>query len=814
MAVSKGFPIFQLRFCFANIMISSLLNPIASRIIKFYPLPSLFLGLTLLVSCSITRNVPDDKYLLNKSVIEIDSKAVKESDLQSYLKQHPNKEILGFRFHLRLYNLASPYKFNGLNKWLKTIGEEPTLIDTNLIKEGAQNVLLYLKNKGYYNAAVTDTIQYYGKKASVFYRVHPNLPYTVKGLSYNVEDTVIARLVKDDSANCIISTKELFDTDMLQNERLRLESYLRNNGFYNFSKDYITFSADTSVDDHKVDIILTIRNPIEFDKEGKRTVTNFKRYKVKRVFIYPNYDPIQFISGGQSSIPDTIEYNGIEYIFHKDPGIKLNVIHNANTIRPGIMYSNDIVSRSQNNLNLLKLYKFVNISFTESVEISDPLGVKLFDEQSNNEDSLLVGYLDCHIQLSQNTLQSYQAELVGTNTTGSLGAEGNFNYQHKNLFKGAEVFDIKLRGMVESAQQKINLNNTLEVGGSLGLSIPKFLGPFSSSDLFIRNAVKTQITASYSFQRRPDYTRTIASLIFGYNWKSSRFISQNFNPIEINAIQIPLISDAFQQQIESTFLKYSYINQLVTVSSYSITYNNQNFQKASSYTYMRYNLELSGNILSFASNTIGRPKAADGSYQILNTSFSQFVRSDVNLTYHHVIDKNNTFVYRIFAGLGYPYGNSKALPFEKMYFSGGANGVRAWQARALGPGSYFATGESYPNRTADIKLEANLEYRFKIFWQLEGALFFDAGNIWSLPGVDTREGAVFKTNEFYKQVALGSGLGIRVNLGFFTIRTDFGYKVYNPENDPTSNFRPWVPFQQKFVWKDDVNFNFGIGYPF
>lgn len=813
MAVSKGFPILQLRFRYAKTMILNFLTLRFGDRTKIIRLPLFFLGLTLFVSCSITRNVPEGKYLLNKSEIKVDSKAVKESDLNSYLKQHPNKEILGFRFHLRLYNLASPYKFNGVNKWLKTIGEEPTILDTNLIQEGAQNVLLYLRSKGYYNAAVTDSIVFYGKKANVLYRINPNFPYRVKNLSYSIEDTVIRRLVKGDSANCIITSKQLFDTDILQNERLRLESYLRNSGFYNFSKDFITFSADTSVYDHKVDVLLMIRNPPQVDKDGKRIATNFKRYKVKKVFIYPNYDPIQFISGNQNSTLDTVEYNGVQYIFLGDPGIKLNVIHNANAIRPGIVYSNDIVSRSQNNLNLLKLYKFVNISFTENVEISDSLKVNLFEEQNSDSDSLLFGYLDCHIQLSQNTLQSYQVELVGTNTTGSLGAEGNFNYQHKNLFKGAEVFDIKLRGMVESAQQKINLNNTLEVGGSLGLSIPKFLGPFSSNDLFIRNAVKTQITASYSFQRRPDYTRTIASLIFGYNWKSSRFITQNFNPIEINAIQIPRISDAFQQQIESTFLKYSYINQLVTVSSYGITFNNQNVQKASSYTYVRYNIELSGNILSLASSTFGRPKAADGSFQLLNTSFSQFVRSDVNLTYHQVVDKNNTFVYRIFAGLGYPYGNSRALPFEKMYFSGGANGVRAWQARALGPGSYFATGESYPNRTADIKLEANLEYRFKIFWQLEGALFFDAGNIWSLPGVDTREGAVFDAKEFYKQVALGSGIGVRVNLGFFTIRTDFGYKVYDPAKDPSSDFRPWIPLQQKFMWKD-FNFNFGIGYPF
>lgn len=813
MAVSKAFSIFQHCIRLTRTMFLNSLSNYCKGTNVSKSLPLLLVGLMLFVSCSITRNVPDGRYLLNKSEVEVSSKMVKPGEIEAYLKQHPNKEILGFRFHLRVYNLANPYKFNRFNRWLKTIGEEPALLDTNLINEGTRNVLLYLQSKGYYNAKIKDSIFYHDKKADVFYSVTPSNPYKIRNLSQSIEDTIIQRLVKMDSANCLILRRQLFDMDLLQAERARLEAYLRNNGYYNFSKDFITFSADTSIGDNKVDILMMIRNPVKLDKEGRKEETNFRRFKIKRVFIYPNYDPILFLSKRQESMLDTVYLNNIQFIFPADPGIKLSVIYNANLIRPGVLYSNDLLQRSQNNLNLLKLYKFVNINFTENKEKNPAKSFDLFEVPEINTDSLLYGNLDCHIQLSQNTLQSYQVELVGTNTTGSLGAEGNLNYQHKNLFRGAEVFDIKLRGLVESAQQKISLNNTLEIGGSLGLSIPKFLGPFSSNDFFIRNAVKTQITASYSFQRRPDYTRTIASLMFGYSWKSSKFVTQNFNPIEINAIRIPKISEKFQEEIANSFLKYSYISQIVTVSSYSYIFNNQNLQKLSSYIYWRYNVEVSGNILSLASSAANRPKSTDGSYQIFSTSFSQFVRSDINFTYHQVIDKNNTFAYRLFAGIGYPYGNSKALPFEKMYFSGGANGVRAWQARALGPGSYFATGESYPNRTADIKLEANLEYRFKIFWQLEGALFLDAGNIWSLPGEDKPEGTVFEISKLYKQVALGSGLGFRVNLGFFTLRLDTGYKMYDPAINPDTKFKPWVPFQQKFMWKD-LNFNFGIGYPF
>ncbi|MGD9976648.1 MAG: BamA/TamA family outer membrane protein [Bacteroidales bacterium] len=770
------------------------------------------MGLLFFTSCSITRNVPEDKYLLNKSRVKVGSWEVNQSELDSYLKQHPNKKIMGFRFHLRLYNLASSYKSKGMSQWLRKIGEEPVILDTTLVNEGTQNVLLYLQSKGFYKAAISDTIRYHGKKADVYYTVTPDAPYRIRSISYFIEDTVIQRLVKADSANCLITRNQLFDRDLLQSERTRLESYLRNSGYYSFSKNFVTFTADTNIGKHNVDLVLQIRNPMLADDQGNRVQSNFKRYKIKRVFIYPSYDPIVFISKKMEVLLDTVTLNDIEFIFPGDPGVNLNVLSVANSIRPGILYSNDVVQKTQNSFNLLKLYKFVNVNFTENNDAAEPPKFDLFAEPVDNVDSLLYGYLDCHIQLSQNTLQSYQIELVGTNTTGSMGAEGNFIYQHKNLFRGAEVFDFKLRGLIESTQKQIQFNNAVEVGGSLGLSLPKYLGPFASRNFITRKGIRTQVTASYSFQRRPDYTRTIVSLMFGYSWKGTGHITHNFNPIEINAIRIPRISNEFESQIENTTLKYSYINQIVTVSSYSLIFNNQNLQKLGSYTYFRYNLESSGNILSLAYSSFNRPKSPDGTYRLLNTSFSQFIRSDINFTYHHVIDKINTFAYRVFIGVGYPYGNSKALPFEKRYFSGGANGIRAWQARALGPGSYYQGGETYPNRTSDIKLEANAEYRFKLFWKMEGAMFLDAGNIWSMPGLDTRPGTIFKFGKFYEQIALGGGVGLRVNLGFFTFRTDFGYKIFDPSINPNEKFKPWT-FQHKFKWSD-INFNFGIGYPF
>lgn len=770
--------------------------------------------LSILSGCGITRHVPDERYLLDKVVVQTDGKGVKPDELMDYVKQKPNKRILGFRFHLRLYSMSSPYKYKGINRWLKLIGEAPVLYDSNLVRKSVQNISSYLQSKGYYNAIVTDSVAFSKKRVQIYYFAKPNRPYTIRRIRYYIEDSLIRSYVMADTINRTIHPGNYFDTDELQKERTRIETLLRNNGYFKFSKELITFTADTNRLNGKVDLTLVLRNPVTFDSDGNKVKGNFSQSVIKRVFLYPGYDPLRFSEMRKNGQLDTVNYKGVEFIFHNDPEVSISLLYSYLQIRPGMRYSQEMIRKTRKNLSSIKLYKFVNISFKMLPrEKAVPDKPVLFAEENVADSLARYNQLNCYIRLSPHTLQSYQVELVGTNTTGSLGAEGNLNYQHKNLFKGAEVFDVKFRGLIESAQQNINFNNTLELGGSMGLSIPKFIGPFSSRFPVSKNFPTTQITASYSYQRRPDYMRNIASLKFGYSWRTSAFLTQSINPVEINAITIGRISEEFQNEIENSFLKYSYVNQIITVSSYSFTYNNQNIQRLSSYTYVRYNLELSGNILRLAYGLLEQPKNADGTYKILNTSFSQFVRSDINLTYHQVIDRNNTFVYRLFVGCGYPYGNSRALPFEKRYFTGGANGIRAWQARALGPGSYYQEDEKFPNRTADIKLEANFEYRFRMFWKLEGALFLDAGNIWSLPGIDDREGAAFGLNTFYKQIALGSGLGFRVNMGFFTMRVDFGYKVYDPAINPNKPFRPWVPFQQKFMLSD-FTFNFGIGYPF
>ncbi|MHC1705406.1 MAG: POTRA domain-containing protein [Tenuifilaceae bacterium] len=770
-----------------------------------------------LSSCNITRNIPDDKYLLNKTSIKVSSEDIKSGDLETYLRQKPNKKIVGFKFHLRVFNTANPYKYKGIHRLLKTIGEEPVILDTFLTSDGSNNIKLYLQSKGYYQSVVKDTTFYNRKKADVLYEVDPKIPYLIRNIKYVIEDTTINKLVKEDTINSLIKFRQPLDRDVLQEERSRIQAFLQNKGYYFFNKDYITFTADTAVGNHNVDLIFNIKNRFKLLESGAKQTLNFLKYKVNKVYFYPNYDPRVMMIMEKSNSIDSVLYNNVIFIYPKDPGVELKTVDQANLIRPGSIYSDDIVQKTQDNLNSLRLFRMVNIYFTEEAIDTTKKSTEedfLFFDDTAEKDSIPTGLLNCFIQLTSHTLQSYQAEFVGTNTTGAFGAEGNLNYQHKNLFRGAEVFDIKLRGLVETVQKTKSIANfdfkySLELGGSIGLNFPRFLTPFSENQFIKKYSPRTQITASYNYQRRPDYTRTIASMLFGYSWKNSKFVTHGINPIELNVINIS--DTSFNGALNNNvYLMNSFKNQIITLSSYNFTFNNQNIQKNTSYTYLRLNIESSGNILEAFYSKYGTI-ADDGTYQIFETSFSQYVRGDINVSYHHIVDNNNSFVYRVFAGVGYPYGNSNALPFDKKYFSGGANGIRAWSARSLGPGSVKAPSSNYFNQTGDIKLEANLEYRFKIFWQLEGALFVDAGNIWAFN--DENENAIFNPTTFYNQIALGTGTGFRANLGFLTVRFDFGLKVYDPiipEEDPY--IQKWVPIRG-YTW-DDWTFNFGIGYPF
>jgi len=463
----------------------------------------------------------------------------------------------------------------------------------------------------------------------------------------------------------------------------------------------------------------------------------------------------------------------------------------------------------------LKVYRLVNINYEETDIPEDP--------------SSLRRSLNCNIMLTLLTPQSYKIELEGTHSSGNIGGAVSLVYQHKNLFHGAELFSVSLRGAYEamsvydSLTQTRKLRSIQEYGVETSLRFPKFLIPFLNSEGFIKKYnPATNIVAAYNYQEMPVFTRTLASTTFGYNWKAGRYQTHIISPLMLNFIDLLDIDAEFRKKIESSFQAFSYRDVLILGGGYSYIFNNQLIQNSKDYVFMRINFESAGNMNSLLSRISGAQKSGPTTYMFLGQPYAQYVRGDIDLRYNYIYNDVSSSVYRGFVGVGIPYGNSRAIPFEKQYFGGGANSLRAWQVRSIGPGSYDPgdPDTTFLNQTADIKIELNAEYRFKLFWILEGALFVDAGNIWTYNKDESRPGTQFSFREikneagavisrpFYRDLAVGTGMGFRFDFKFVIGRLDVGMKLRDPRTG-----QGWILGKRPYE-RRDFALVLGIGYPF
>ncbi len=772
----------------------------------------------IIASCSPTKYVGKNQYLLNKVVVKTDNKDISSSELKKSIKQKSNLRILGFwRFHLGLYNLSGRNEKKGINKWLRRIGEEPFIYESYQTKRSISQLKLYLRQRGYYNAEVTDTVIFRNKKAKVIYKVTTKKPYRYRNIYDNIEglpqgylsknqvnaeipdSSAIRQYVINDSVNSLISKNKKIDTDILQKERIRILKLLKNKGYFNFSQEYVHFMMDSTHNNHQMDVFIGLSKP--------KNAAILRKYKIKQLKIITDFNPkLAMVNDSvYSSQKDSITHKDIKFYYHKKLKIKPSVVLASLMFKQGDIYNLKKVEQSYERLQSLNQFKFVNIKF----------------EPTNTVDSLGIGTLNCIIQLTPYTRQSYSVELEGTNSSGNIGFAGNLNYQNKNLFKGAEIFDLQFTASTETVQSKNKAKfDAREYGVSSKFRLPKFLFPFLDAYKIRRKYnPKTVMSASFNYQRRPDYTRTIAEASFGYSWRSSKYVSHQFNLLEFNFVDVKDINSNFLDDINNLYIQNSFIDHVITTSRYSLFYSNKGKDTKRNYNYLRFNIESAGNTLHTLHQLIGAKKnkiylgenkIESNYYGFLGIRYAQYLKSDIEYRYYQYINDASNMVYRFFFGIGYPYGNMDVLPFEKSYFSGGANGIRAWQVRSLGPGSYFDPSVVYPNNTGDIKLEANLEYRVKLFWIFEGAFFLDAGNIWSISKNDNREGAKFKFNNFYEQIAVGTGFGTRINLSFILFRIDLGLKVHDPTIKGTNS---WVLFNRPLRF-NQFTFNIGLGYPF
>ncbi len=753
-----------------------------------------------MISCTATKYVPADEYLMKDYKIEAGDGEFDKKALKKYIKQKPNKKVLGWRFYLSLYNLSNPEKEKWPHGWLRRIGEPPAVYDEDLMEKSSEQLKLYMNNKGFYNSVVTDSTIYNKRKAKVIYNVSPNLPYTIRDISYFFQDDTLSSLVLPDTGSNRFRSGELFDVDVLLEEMGRIEKVLRDNGYYRFNKDFVYYEVDSSLRNNSVSITLGIKNFPKRDELGNLIQTEHPVYTIRNVYLETDYDMMASRREGEVLVRqrDTLYYDSIYVISEGKPNIRPGVVTQKNYIIPGQLFDASDMQRTYRNLSSLSASRMVDIRFREVLG-ETPM-------------------LDCDIRIAPATLQSYSIKLEGTNSGGNIGAGVNLGYLHRNLFGGSEQFDLSFMGAIESLSESQSSSYEgsgrglmQEFGVEARLRIPKFLLPFKS-DRFIRKYnPKTNIRLSYNYQKRPDYIRTMANASFGYDWKGSERLIHRIFPLEASLILTPYKSEEFQDWLEGKYLYYSYEPHLIINSRYSVNWSNKKVLKNQSFQDIRFNLEPAGNLL-YGGYKLFAPDPPEGEkYQLLGVDFAQYLKADIDGRSYTFLYEDVSIIFRGFAGVGFAYLNSNAMPFERQYFSGGANSIRAWQVKSLGPGSYEDPEQTtYPNQTGDVKLEANMEYRFKLFWKLEAALFLDMGNIWSLSKVDDREGAGFEFGRFYKELAVGTGAGVRAVFSFFIFRFDLGVPLRSPYAIEGSN---WLPGNSGINGRD-LTYNLAIGYPF
>lgn len=751
----------------------------------------------LLVGCSVSKFVPEGKYLLDEVHISSDNKEIKSSEMYSYVRQKPNSKWFSLvKLPMYIYCSSGKDSTKWINKILRKMGDAPRIYDARVAEETRMQILGAVQNKGYLGAQVSLEEKIKKNKLDTYYRISSGKPYIISSIDYNVEDYVIRDLLMNDSIHSGLKVGERFDVNQLEEERNKITQFLLNRGYYRFNKDYITFQADTVNGTYRIDLTMNI---------GLNNMPNSSETSLHRQYSIRNVNYLMDVdfSPNNGVNLDTMSYGGINILYDKKLFLRPGVIDSHNRIVSGKLYSNRDVMSTYSSLSRLGILKYSNIRFVEHLE----------------NDS---AYLDAFVSLSKNKNKMLSFQVEGTNSAGDLGAAASVTYTHRNLFKGSETFTIKVRGAYEAVTglEGYANNNYTEYGVESSLDFPEFMFPFLTSDFKKRVNAKSEVSIKYNWQIRPEFERTLASAAWSYRWNSGRRANHRLDVLDINYIYMPYRSNTFIEYLNymdevNPLLRYSYEDLFIVRLGYTYTYNSagvttQQTAKKSSYS-IRFNIEESGNLIYGFSKLIHKKPSDGESFRMGNISFAQYVKTDFDFAKNIMIDDRNSLVFHIATGVAIPYGNSKSLPFEKLYFSGGANSVRGWSVRSLGPGRYHGNSGSldYVNHTGDIKLDLNVEYRTHLFWKLNGAAFIDAGNVWTLKSRYSDDTGQFAFNRFYKEIAVSYGLGVRFDLDFLILRFDGGMKAINPMESGADRFPVIRP-----DFSRDFAFHFAVGYPF
>ena len=761
-------------------------------------------ALLVVSSCNATKHIPDGKYLLNKVRIEVDDNSFNKKELKNYLRQTPNHEILGgVKFQLAIYNWSGKDSTKWYNKWVRKLGQPPVIYDPSLTEASKSQLRLALVNKGYMDAIVeADTVSK-GKKMQVDYRIKAGEPHYINSLEYEIPDDTIRSLILRDSTKLLLKEKALFDRNVMEQERVGIADRLRYNGYFGFSKDYITYTADTTENSKAVDLVLKVKPPYQNRIEGYEV---HEPFYIRKVYVITDFDPSTEKQLSNYRLLPSEEYKGVNIIYGEEKYLRANIIDDNCFIKVGEKYNSTDVDRTYQSFGRLGILKYINISF----------------EAVGREDGRLM--LDAFILLTKGKSQTVSVSLEGTNSEGDLGFGIATTYQHRNIARGSETLSAKFGINYESISGDMSglINNRYaEYSGEVNINFPKFIFPFLKKSFRQKIRANTEFGTSFTYQERPEYTRVIAGAGWKYKWtERGSMINHVFDLLDINYVYLPKKTDSFLDEIapDNPLLRYSYEDHFIMRTGYSFYYTNKQSStgignvvyQPNIYTF-RAGIETAGNLLFGISRLSKQKKDPNAqAYKIFGIQYSQYVKLNADYSLNHSFDRRNSLVFHIGAGVAIPYGNTTILPFEKRFYAGGANSVRGWSVRTLGPGSYNANNSvsSFMEQCGDIRLDMNVEYRAKLFWVFELAAFIDAGNVWTIRYYENQPGGEFKLNEFYKQIAAAYGLGLRMNFNYFLLRLDCGMKAFNPAKGQER-----VPLIHP-DFKRDFAVHFSIGYPF
>lgn len=761
-----------------------------------------FLAILSLTSCTATKYVPDGYYLLDEVKIHTDQKNIRPSSLRMYVRQNPNAKWFSLiKTQLYVYNLSGRDSTKWGNKFLRRIGDAPIIYSEEEAKRSEDEITKAVRNMGYMAATVKRSVKTKKKKVKLFYDVTVGDPYIVETLKYDIYDPKIATILKNDSAKSLLKEGMIFDVNVLDVERQRITDELLRNGYYKFNKDYLGYTADTVQNTYKVDLTLHLR---AFRNEANDSAKTHKQYWLDKVNFITDYDVLQSSVLNSSSINDSLHYNDYP-IYYKDKlYLRPKVLTDNLRFSPGDLFNEQNVQQTYSNFGRLSALKYTNIRFLEKA-VGD------------------TAKLDCYVMLTKSKHKSVAFELEGTNSAGDLGAAASVSFQNRNLFRGSETFMVKFRGayeVISGLQAGYSNNNYTEFGVETSINFPNFMFPFLSYDFKRKIRATTEFGLQYNYQMRPEFLRTMANASWSYKWTQRQKIQHRIDLINIGFLYLPRISDRFKEDFinkgQNDIFQYNYQDRLIINMGYSYHYNSvggaiiNNTIASNSYS-IRFNVESAGNIMYLLSKATSIRKNANGEYSILGIPYAQYVKGEFDFSKNIRIDHRNSFAFHVGFGVAVPYGNAKTIPFEKQYFAGGANSVRGWTVRDLGPGSFKKSANSnLLDQSGDIKFDASIEYRSKLFWKFQGAVFVDAGNIWTIRDYENQPGGVFKFDKFYQQIAVAYGLGLRLDLDFFILRFDGGMKAVNPAYD---NKKEHFPLLYPRFGRDFA-FHFAVGYPF